>query len=1390
MNNKILVEYLSKIQPTSKKSDKKDILNSNKLENYLLSTKLNDIDSDYVFEGDNGLNENSEIKGLIELSGIYNVLGKFKGSSKQIIKIIHNIITKGKHKKIYQEKLSIFDNLICSYMKLNIYYKIEEFKDIVLDILNCIRDVRSTLTLNELGFTNNLKLSIDLIESEMEIRKKEVVINKKKTLTKITKSNNEELDNNIEDDYDEDTEIEKRKAKLLEKLNNIEPRNWAEVDNLPATKKKLLTTDFLGTDIKIIQGENMLIVDEEESVRQDNKITFIDPLCKINVVSLENNNINKDYLLDYNKYEENGLINKLHIQSNEFDPLVYLDTFHRNSNYNQFVEKIKILEENISLIKPNDLNTADKNIYKYLECKKIIDNIMTKYSKSTSKVILNTKQELKQLDKDINNFIMPLKSSFEQIIIAKTSKELISKFKKFFDKKEKIETFLKFSNFEKLADFLKKSYNEMLSISQTKMFEKDFYNYFYETFDKVKLVLIKVIKESNTSEEIIKHFRYILEFEVDGNKIDELVNILKKKITDKIDNYLSSNVEETNIEIKKLKEYFAYDDSQANYQNEAFYKDINNETNLIDFDQIVNQAFQDGVAYYEETNNENNSTLIERNKKEFKIPYKRNKYAIEDSNITNEPNNSNKINANETFKLLHLQIKEFVFTMRIVEQNINLKIQNFINANSYNFNDILLELYSKLLNDIGKYLFRIYTNQTLYIYNNKDTNDESNKCLGHNEDLHVLNFIMKYVDKYKQILDCDNVNKVYNNLFLFEHFNNSYKLQENNITFKSYFNINSFSSINDSIIALFLLFEMYLINDSLNPENKTNLQNNTNKLNEDKNNLDKNNLSTLKDLMNSKKKLLKAIFISFLNNKLIAFVNNLEFEVSINYFEQHYTINNQTCFVYVKNYLEVLYTDFRDIILFYTSIFRKLSTEEALSLVIDPKIIFINFYLSSKLIMLKLLDFYNTELLLITNSYEKLNLLCMDMLKNINFLKSEVLILSRMLFKNKEDDYIEYYSDFQKMGNKLKELFMEDYIVYNTKCYLFGCIYSGILPIVKFENKDYDTKDKTLINYKSRIDKSRNYAMQINEVYDKYSEYIVENYMPLYVNYRANVVYLLLYICNVIKELIIVEVKSGSLGSISQIYDIIVSSLEEFLKMSIEFLISEKNRLIDKLNFNEINQIILEFEIIFRQFNILENNNISNNNVNNKESKYTDIIKSKLNSLFKKNEELLISISQEIVKKNENKEYLTENDIIKKNIIIDEFISKYKVYFDELKDVIKNLDANFIKKRQKIQSGKIATIAMKEAEKIVANNTTTTTTNTKIDNNIDQKQDNLNNKKTTISEKFNNNNKSIRSVKEKININNYVTNEEIKEDTSENEEENNKSNNNHNNNDNDDGDFL
>lgn len=1104
-----LYDYIKKIQSSSKKLEKKEILD-NLLFNYLeLKENFLEKDIDLIFIGDN-----KEIKGLIQLSGIMNIKGNFKESSKTIFKLIYKLISSGDKKMYFAEKISVYDDIICNSMKLNDYFKLNsEFKQIVIDFILIIKKIRSSLNIEEFGIKPSM---VEEIKKEIFARDK--------IIKKI-----------------EEEKLEEIKKKIADKLN-YEPCTWAEVENLP--NRYLINIDFIGNDLNVIK--NSFSEEEKEKELLDN---FVDPLS---------NNLKN--IIHFSKFKE-----EIHINCQKFKPEFFLEEICYETDYNEFIKKIKYLEENILNTNSKEINSLDRNLCKYLECKKIIDSLINNFNKNISSIIKQGNLDLKTLEKDISFFLMPLKASFEKILNAKSSKDFLIKFENFFIMKDKIENFLKMSSFDQLAEYLKKSISNIHRISQTKEFDKDFYNYFIESYNKLKILIGNIIISSNSSDEILTYFKYLLEFEIDIKKIEDIIEILKKEFTIKLENFLKL---EMNTNISKYKMLFK-DDFQICYQPEFFFSKISINIHDIDFTKIIDVNL---VINNNDDSKDNNSDNLRKINKSF--------LKLNRTSNDKDYSKEKQIDIEVVLNNLNNELKEFLYVMRTIDQNLKLKKQNFNLEIKFSLQYLMIDIYNFLLNKMTVYFFE---EDFTFAIRDQITNHINLKLSNDN------------IEK----------NNYFNNLIEF------YNIKDNNLIFREIFEDHSLMSLSSSILNIFFIFEVYF------PKENINLNNN----------------------INNKLILIEKIYLAISNHKIQRFLKYLNDDNTIDFFEQHYSIHNSICFEYVKNSLQILYKDYNELIVFFIKIKSKLLNSK-----INPLNIIINFFESSKFLIINIYNFYETESKITTNTIERLNLLILEILKNINYMKTEIYIISRMLFKNKENDYIEYYAKFQAFCDEIKKLLIDKFLVKNISDNLFGLMFSGLFNILKFENKSF------MESFSSEIDIKKNYYISQNETYEKISNIIIlGNTNFLLQNYRSNLTSILFVISNIINEIIFVEIKSiGSMENKSLIYNIINQSLKRFFILSNLYIQSEKDKFISNLLISQIFQLIVEFEILGNKFNI-------------QSAKILEI-----QIEFEKIIESLNEVLKKIKDGKESKLILNDNDKISKLTLINNFEKKYSNYFSNL----------------------------------------------------------------------------------------------------------------------------
>lgn len=526
------IQLMKNIQPSANKKTKKATYDS--LPIFLNENILSEIELEILYSG----LESKEILGILELSGKKNQSGVLKDSSTHLLKIIHDINLLSKRSETYSKEFVLYDDYIKA-MHLSSHYKSasnskdKHYKQRVLNLLKIILDKRPQFDFNEILDKGTI----------ME----EILVDVKKLVEKSNRQKSINLN-----------QYDKIQEEIKETVN-LEPKTWDDV--LKLKNKKLLTTEFISMNTK--NKESGMLIDEEKEAENEILSNFINPLT-------ENNE-----LIKFNEHTEEE-IDKLHVQFETFDCKFFLEKFYSKVTIVQFQKKLLNLQNNLQKISKDDETLVDNNIYKYLDCKKILDNILLKFKENTSEKFKDFIENLFELQNKINELLGPIKIKHENYKRSKSSMEIIQKFQKFFVTKDKIEHCLKFSNFEDLAEALKKINLEVKEISQTKFIYGEFYDFFVKSIENFKKVLNNIISQSNSREIIIKHFKLLLDFDIEVEAIDDLLNILKEKMSNKIENYLEFT---DNFEIKNFKEFFC-DEYHVEILNDQVYSSLLKESDM------------------------------------------------------------------------------------------------------------------------------------------------------------------------------------------------------------------------------------------------------------------------------------------------------------------------------------------------------------------------------------------------------------------------------------------------------------------------------------------------------------------------------------------------------------------------------------------------------------------------------------------------------------------------------------------------------------------------------------------------------------------------------------------------------------------------------------------
>ena len=761
-----LFTYMENLQPKAKKKIKKQTYSL--ILNFVNENDLSQECLDLIIKGKREKN----IIGLCELISKKTRMGDFKGSTNEFIKIIHDWFYLSKNADKISTEFAINEdylnrmNLGEHYSRLSSSTKKED-KNLAIKIIKIIKSIlekRPTLELNEfirIGFIDSIKEGLDKYKNEKKIEKEE----KKK-------NNDFEYIENMVD----------------EAINIItsEPKTWEEVEKM---KKKILTTEFLSF------GDNINDEQEDEIELIDN---FIDPL---------NNNAH----LNIKDYTDNELA-KLHIQMESFDPVFFLEKLYQHISLDQFAASIISIDNNLKEINQKDEKLIDKNIYKYLDCKKLLDSILLQFKNVTNKTISVFNKDALNFQFVVSDKLSDLKNSFDLIIQSKMCKEILQKLSKYFIMKDKIQHFLKFSNLDDLADYLKKIKLEIKNINKDKIIYGEFYNFFVMIIEKFKSVLTGLIKDSPINETVLKYFKYLIEFDVESEIIDQLIYDQKSKMTEKINNYL---IKPENTEIKNFRNFFCDEFHIQNLSDDIFSTIINESETY-----VLNTKIND-----------------------------------------NEDKEKELINVENIVKALLKDINEFLFTMKVLDENLDLKLN--YSQRSCRFNNIVNEIYTFLFDSLDKFLFH--------------DNFSMEKLVNEN------------------LINIYNLpgNKLINNLVDYYFINNDNKEEYNkNILFNNDFNKNSLQNLSNVIIDIFEKFEFHLDSERMN-------------------------------FLVNKNRFIGKIFFAFLNEKINNSINYFCNENTTNYTESQMSIFNHSYFDFTKNFIQIITKNYINVINFYMTIVNK-----------------------------------------------------------------------------------------------------------------------------------------------------------------------------------------------------------------------------------------------------------------------------------------------------------------------------------------------------------------------------------------------------------------------------------------------------------------------------------
>ena len=725
-----LLTHMKNIQSDADKKIKKKTYSL--LENYINENEMTDECYDLLIRGD----QEKGIEGICELISKKTRLGDFKGSTIELLKIIYNWFESSPKSSEIIENFSINEDCVLS-MKIGDHYSHmnssnkKEDKKFALNIIKIIKkllDKRKTLELKDLvkhGFIKEIQQGLEKLK---QVETKKTISQNKEKIPQKEKSTNEKNPEIPQNDIDED-------------INpiSLEPKTWDAVEK---TGKRLLTIDFLASNPNAIDDTY-----ESELEMIEN---FIDPVS--NNKKLNITNFNEDE------------IKQMHIQMDTFNPAFFLEKTHKKISLDDFASAIIEIDNNLQKLNQKDEKLIDNNIYKYLDCKKLLDSILQKFNENSSTLITSFNTHASSLQYSINDKLSDVKKNFDQILKAKMCKEIIQKLSKYFVLKDKIEENLKFSNIDELADILKRVNVELKNISQNRLVYGEFFIYFSQKIDDFKNKLIEIIKNAPVKENVLKYFKYLLEFEIELEIIEQLLSMEKVKMCDKIKLYLENT---ENFEINNYREFFCDEYPLQNISDSIYMQIIKNAEN-----KIINEP-------------NNNKAKKKKIYDEISTKYP---LDMDMDNNNLEKNNDEKdelINVENIIKSILEDINEFLFTMKVLDEMLTMK--SIYQKRSIKFNTITSEIYYVLFDKLKTFLFDY-------------KNFEMEKIIQEN-----------YFSIYK--LPANNyVNKIQ------QFYLNNKDLK--NIVFNTNFNKNTLHNLSNLVVEIFEKFEYHLSKDVIGNLNK------------------------------------------------------------------------------------------------------------------------------------------------------------------------------------------------------------------------------------------------------------------------------------------------------------------------------------------------------------------------------------------------------------------------------------------------------------------------------------------------------------------------------------------------------------------------------------------
>lgn len=526
--------------------------------------------------------------------------------------------------------------------------------------------------------------------------------------------------------------------------------------------------------------------------------------------------------------------------------------------------------------------------------------------------------------------------------------------------------------------------------------------------------------------------------------------------------------------------------------------------------------------------------------------------------------------------------------MKTIDDAINLKLNRKNYTGQSQIKSIFQEIYHYLFDKLKRFLFaenhelhKLFTENYFEIFNNIEKN-----ALFSNTKFKMKNDSVQKLINYNNNLD-----------------------GVSDIRFNDIFNKNTLQNISNLLLNIFDLFEIYI---------------------------QKENFEALYD---PKKLMIEQLFYAFLNEKIFHLLNLFISENYLDSRDTFLTINNYCGFTYSKNFLLHLFKSFKNVKKFYLNILKK--TSEGMN---NYELVHLAFFSVLKCFYLKFVHFYQIEYNS-TENYNLLNGLILEIIKNYIFLRKQVGIIIKSLFKNIDEDLEKKLTDLDELGENLQNLFTEQFIK-NQAIILFK------LYVINFE------EDIAHIN--------------IYEAYDKLL--VADNQKNIFMDVRSVLIEMTFQLAHMIREFYeindeyFINIKNGDTKN-EKIKNLVSKVLGNFFEKLKEYIDEKKVGFYQQKKIQFFSQIYFEMQLLFT---FLEDVIIMDKKTY---DIYNDLLENLMN-YFSELKDMLndteiklndIEKEKEINKENKVRKNLNEEKIFGKEEILvkNEYLNDYKRKFSK-----------------------------------------------------------------------------------------------------------------------------